>query len=169
MRSQARKLSLTAMMIALSFALGFFESLVPFSSGVPGVKLGLANIPVMVTLHMFGPLYAAPVMLVRILLSASTFGSASSFVFSLTGGIVSFTVMCILKKTGFSITGVSIGGGVTHNIGQLLAASVLTGTSGLIYYLPVLLISGLVAGAINGMLTNVIISRINNKTKRTDI
>ncbi|MBR1797052.1 MAG: Gx transporter family protein [Clostridiales bacterium] len=163
-KTPTEKLAVTSMMIALSFAFGFLENLIPLSVGIPGVKLGLANIPVMITLYMFGTVYAIPVLIVRIVLAAATFGNASSFVFSLTGGILSFIVMCILKRTGFSITGVSMGGAVTHNMGQLAAAAIVTGTNGLIYYLPVLLISGLVAGAINGMLTGAIISRISTKT-----
>ena len=164
-RSVSGKIAVLAMLTALSFALGFLESLNPLSLGIPGVKLGLANLAVLVSIYVLGPAYAVPVMLVRVLICAATFGTASAFFYSLCGGVLSLLTMTVLKKLHFSVTTVSAGGGIAHNIGQMAAACLITGTSRVLFYLPVLLIAGLAAGIVNGILASAVLSAFSKREK----
>lgn len=145
-----KKLVLCGMFTATAFVLGYVESLLPFSIGVPGVKLGLANIVSLFALYRIGTGSAFAILLARIILSAATFGNMNAFLYSLVGGLLSFAVMWLLKRSGkFSVMGVGIAGGVTHNTGQLLMASWMLG-SALTAYLPVLMVAGAVAGVVVG-------------------
>ena len=147
----SRALTRYALLVALAMVLSWLESMVPLSLAVPGVKLGLANLVVIFTLYKLGPRQAAAVSLVRVLLVTFTFGNAFSFAYSLAGAALSFAVMVLLKRTGkFSLLGVSIAGGVCHNIGQILVAMAVLGTKELIWYLPALLVAGTVAGVCIG-------------------
>lgn len=162
---KTRRLAMCGLLTALCFALSYIEFLIPFTSlGVPGIKLGLANICVMAALYTVGTKEAAGINLVRIILSWLIFGSFAGFIYSLCGGILSFVGIVILKKTDrFSTVGVSAAAGVLHNIGQLAAAAVLTGSSAVWYYLPVLLFAGTVAGAVNGAVLAVVLRRLKRK------
>ena len=157
----SRELTRFALLIALAMVLSWLESLVPLSLAVPGVKLGLANLVVIFALYRLGPRQAAVISLVRVLLVTFTFGNAFSFAYSLAGAALSFVVMLLLQKTGkFSMLGVSIAGGVFHNIGQILVAMAVLGTAELMWYLPALLIAGIVAGVCIGLVSAVLIRRI---------
>lgn len=147
-------------MIALAFTLSYLESLLPINIGVPGVKLGLANLVTVVALYKLKPGEAFAIALIRIVLAGLTFGNTYSLVYSLCGGLLSFAVMLLVKKTNLSVIGVSILGGTAHNIGQIAAAAVLMGTTKIAYYLPVLLIAGLLTGFLIGTLSKIIIDRI---------
>lgn len=156
-----RELTRFALLIALAMVLSWLESLVPLSLAVPGVKLGLANLVVIFALYRLGPRQAAVISLVRVLLVTFTFGNAFSFAYSLAGAALSFVVMLLLQKTGkFSMLGVSIAGGVFHNIGQILVAMAVLGTAELMWYLPALLIAGIVAGVCIGVVGALITARI---------
>lgn len=156
-----RELTRFALLIALAMVLSWLESLVPLSLAVPGVKLGLANLVVIFALYRLGPRQAAVISLVRVLLVTFTFGNAFSFAYSLAGAALSFVVMLLLQKTGkFSMLGVSIAGGVFHNIGQILVAMAVLGTAELMWYLPALLIAGIVAGVCIGAVGALITARI---------
>ena len=156
-----RELTRFALLIALAMVLSWLESLVPLSLAVPGVKLGLANLIVIFALYRLGPRQAAVISLVRVLLVTFTFGNAFSFAYSLAGAALSFVVMLLLQKTGkFSMLGVSIAGGVFHNIGQILVAMAVLGTAELMWYLPALLIAGIVAGVCIGAVGALITARI---------
>ena len=157
---KAKSIAVFALMIALAFTLSYLESLLPFSIGIPGVKLGLANLVVVVALYTLGEKQALPIAIIRILLAGFTFGNTYSLIYSLCGGLLSFAVMCIAKRTKLSETGVSVAGGVSHNIGQLAAAAVLMGTAKIAYYLPVLLIAGLITGFLIGILSTKIIKAV---------
>ena len=125
------------------------------------MKLGLANLVVIFALYKLGPQQAAVISLVRVLLITFTFGNAFSFAYSLAGAVLSFVVMLLLKKTGkFSLLGVSIAGGVCHNIGQILVAMAVLGTAELIWYLPALLIAGTVAGICIGAAGALVTARV---------
>lgn len=140
--------------VALAFILSYIEAIIPFSMGVPGIKLGLANIVVVIVLYAFGTKEAFLISLVRIVLVAFTFSNTFTMIYSLSGGFLSWAVMNILMKIDkFSIVGVSVVGGVSHNIGQLIVAAILVQTSSLIYYLPILIIGGVIAGIIIGLLS----------------
>ena len=157
----SRELARFALLVALAMVLSWLESLVPLSLAVPGVKLGLANLLVMFGLYKLGPQQAAVISLVRVLLITFTFGNAFSFAYSLAGAVLSFVVMLLLKKTGkFSLLGVSIAGGVCHNIGQILVAMAVLGTAELIWYLPALLIAGTVAGICIGAAGALVTARV---------
>jgi len=157
----AKKTALYGMLIALAMILSFVETLIPISLGVPGIKLGLANLVTIVCLYTMGPAGAFAVLIVRIFLVGITFGNLFSLIYSLAGGMLSFFCMILAKRTGLlGMTGVSIIGGVTHNIGQILAAVFVVRTIGLFWYLPVLMLAGMVTGALIGVLASLIISRL---------
>ena len=157
----SRALTRYALLVALAMVLSWLESMVPLSLAVPGVKLGLANLVVIFTLYKLGPRQAAAVSLVRVLLVTFTFGNAFSFAYSLAGAALSFVVMVLLKRTGkFSLLGVSIAGGVCHNIGQILVAMAVLGTAELIWYLPALLVAGTVAGICIGAAGALVTARV---------
>ncbi len=139
----------------LSFALilSYVESLIPFSFGVPGVKLGLANLAVLLVLYRYGWKGALALNLARGFLSGFLFGNLFMVMYSLAGAMGSFLAMCLLKGAkGFSIIGVSMAGGVCHNIGQILVAYFVTRTAGVVFYLPTLLAAGLATGLLIGLL-----------------
>ena len=141
--------------------LSWLESMIPLSGAVPGMKLGLTNLVVIFALYRMSPRDAAIISLARVLLVSMTFGNAYSFLYSLAGASLSFLVMALLKKTEkFSILGVSIAGGVSHNIGQILAAMAMLGTAYLAWYLPGLLVSGTLAGAAIGAVGALVVSRV---------
>lgn len=158
--SKATKAALFGLMVALAFVFSYLESLLPFSIGIPGVKLGLANLVVVVALYVFDSKTALPIALIRIVLAAFTFGNTYSLAYSLAGGLFSFAVMALVRKTKLSVLGVSMLGGVSHNIGQIAVAAVLMGTYRIAYYLPVLLVAGMVTGLLLGIAARLIISRL---------
>lgn len=148
---------------ALAMIFGYVEALLPISVGIPGVKLGLANIVIVFALYRVKPSEAFLINLVRIVLVSLMFGNLSVMLYSLAGGIVSFCAMILLKRTGkFSIYGVSIAGGVFHNAGQLVMAMLVLETRALVYYGPVLLLSGLITGLVIGITAKEVLKRIGN-------
>lgn len=139
---------------ALASILGYVETLLPVFSGIPGIKLGLANLAVLFVLIRYSWKKAALVSLARILIIGFMFGNLFSILYSASGACLSLAAMTlILSKTDFSIITVSIIGGVTHNIGQLLIAMLIVDSASLIYYAPSLLIAGIVTGAFVGTIT----------------
>ena len=158
--SRTRKTVLMALLTAVAMILSYVESLFP-SAGVPGVKIGLANIAVIFTLYRFGWKEAAAVSLVRVVLVSLLFGSVGAMLYSLSGAVMSLLVMGLLRKTErFSEAGVSVAGGVAHNFGQILAAALILETSRLFYYLPVLVLSGIAGGVAVGLVSALLIKRI---------
>ena len=127
---------------------------------IPGVKWGLGNIVVLTALYKLGKRYAFFVMLIKIIVSSSLFASPSVFIYSLFGGIFSFLVMILLKKLNFHVVSVSIGGGISHNIGQLVCASIMMRTFTVFSYLPVLVAFGAVSAVVTGVLARIILKRI---------
>lgn len=164
MKKDTKRLALMGLFTALAMICGYVEMLLPISLGIPGVKLGLANIVIVFALYRLRPADAFAVNVTRIVLVSFMFGNLSVMLYSLAGGILSFTVMALLKKTDkFSIYGVSIAGGVFHNVGQLIVAMLVLETSALVYYGPVLLLSGLVTGLIIGIVAKEVLKRIGNR------
>ena len=161
--SKARRVALYGMLTALAFILSYVESLVPVTLGIPGVKLGLANLVVVIALYTLDLKGAFVISVVRIVLSGLTFGGLLSMLYSLAGGLLSFAVMAILsRKKVFGTVGVSVCGGVAHNIGQLLVAMAVLETESVWYYFPVLLISGSVAGVLIGLLGGWMTGRVQD-------
>lgn len=157
---KTKNVALFGMMVALAFTFSYLESLIPFNFGIPGVKLGLANLVVVVALYTMKPAEAFSIAVIRIFLAGLTFGNAYSIAYSLCGGILSFAVMLLLKRTKLSMVGVSMMGGISHNIGQIIVAAIVMETARIAYYLPVLLVAGLVTGLLLGVVSSLIVSRV---------
>ena len=156
-----RTLAELSLLCALAMILSYLESLVPIPIPVPGIKLGLANLAVVFAVYRLGIRQAAAVSLVRVVTIALLFGSVLSLAYSLSGAALSLLSMALLKAAKrLSPWAVSVAGGVAHNIGQLLAAAVLLETRLFLYYLPVLMLSGVVCGAAIGILAAVLIRRV---------
>lgn len=157
----AKKTALLGMLVALAFVLSYIETLIPVNLGIPGAKLGLANLVVMVALYTLGTKEAFGLSMVRILLTGLTFSSMAAMLYSFAGGLLSFAVMAMIKKTKkLSVTGVSVLGGIAHNAGQIFVAMWILDTATLIYYLPVLAITGVASGTVIGLLAVMVIRRI---------
>jgi len=154
-----KKVAFLGMFTAVALILSYIESMLPTFVPVPGIKLGLANVVALFILYRFSWKEAALVSLVRILVSSLLFGF-TMFPYSLAGATLSMISMLLLKKlTKLSIITVSVSGAVCHNIGQIIVAMIVTGTSGLGYYLPVLLISGTVTGILIGFLGGLVYTK----------
>ena len=161
MNTRAKKTAYYALCIALAFVFSYLQSLIPLNIGVPGIKLGLANLVVVAALYVMGDRDAFIISMIRILLCGLTFGGVFSLVYSFAGGILSFAVMLLAKRSKrLSVLGVSVLGAAVHNVGQIAAAAAVMENAGVFYYLPVLLLSGAVTGALIGILSGTVISRI---------
>ncbi len=159
---KAKKIARISLLIALAMVFSYVESLVPFSFGVPGIKLGLPNLVVMFALYKLGPRDAAIISCLRVVLISFMFSNAAAMAYSLSGAALSLGLMILLLRQDiFSPVGVSVAGGVAHNLGQILCAMALLGTTRIIYYLPVLLISGVTAGVLIGLFSGLLIRRVN--------
>lgn len=153
------------MLIALAFIFSYIEAMIPIPSPVP-VKLGLANLVSVVGLYTIGTAGTAAVSLARIILAGFTFGNMSSILYGLAGGILSLAVMIGMKQTGwFGRVGISVMGGVAHNIGQLGVFAFVMQSAGVLAYLPYLLTAGVIAGAVIGMLGGIILQHAGNYIK----
>ncbi|MBR4668479.1 MAG: Gx transporter family protein [Butyrivibrio sp.] len=161
MKTTTQKVSLYGIMIALALILSYVEAQVPAFFAIPGMKLGLTNVVVVVALYVIDAKSAMFINVVRIILVSLLFGTAMSFAFSIAGGMLSTVIMILLKKSDkFSTVGVSAAGGITHNIAQILVAMVLLGTKAIAWYLPILWISGVLTGVVIGIISGIIASRI---------
>lgn len=147
---------------ALALIFSYVETLIPIQLGIPGVKLGLANLVIVIVLYKMGTKEAYILSVVRVVLAGFLFGNLFSILYSLTGGLLSLSVMIVLKKSGkFSLIGISGAGGVFHNIGQLVMAAVVLESLSVVYYLPVLLFSGMLTGILIGILSGEMLKRLN--------
>ena len=159
--------ALYGMLIALAFVLSFVESLIPISLGIPGVKLGLANLVTVVGLYTVGTTGTVVISLIRIVLTGFSFGNLFAMLYSLAGWGLSLLIMVVCKKKNwFSTVGISILGGIGHNIGQITVAAYVVKQAGVFFYLPMLLIAGTVAGLVIGILGSMIINRIKEVIKK---
>jgi len=159
--SKVKKTAFCGLVLALALIAGYAESLIPVAVAIPGIKLGAANSVILILLYMAGIKEAFLVNISRVVLSGFLFGSMSSILYSLSGAVSSLLIMTLLKKMDrFSISGVSMAGGVFHNIGQLIMAAWVLETTAVWYYLPVLILSGCVTGLLIGVLTGELRKRI---------
>lgn len=150
--SKTRKIAFCGILTALALLLGYVEAMLPAPVPVPGVKLGLPNLAVLLCLYLYDKKTAFTLSVLRVFLTALLFSGFTAFWFSLAGACLSFLVMCAalaLKKV--SPVGVSVLGGLAHNLGQLVVAGILVENMRIVYYLPVLMVSGIVAGALLGL------------------
>ena len=149
--------------IALAMIMSYIEALVPLSFAVPGIKMGLANIVIIFVLYKIGTKEAILVSLIRVILVSLLFSNVMAMAYSIAGATLSLSVMWLLKKTDkFSFVGVSIAGGIMHNVGQIIMAVILLGTQQIALYLPVLMITGTATGVVIGIVSGLVINRFKN-------
>lgn len=160
------KIAYWGVFLALALVCSYVESLIPISFGIPGVKLGLTNIVVILMLYTIGAKDAILISILRIILAGFMFGNAFSIIYSLAGGILSFVVMLLLKNTGkLKILSISTAGGISHNVGQLIVAALVVENYNILFYVPVLIIAGIITGFLIGLLAGEIVLRIGNRFK----
>ena len=166
-KTPAQKAALYGVLVALAMILSYIEVLIPLPGGIPGVKPGLANLVVFFALYSMSAGEAFLISMVRIVLVSITFGNGSAFLYSMAGGILSFLVMWICQKKEFLMpTGVSIAGGIAHNVGQLLVAMLFFSSTVFMYYLPYLMLFGILSGIVIGILGEIIYLKIGNQLKK---
>lgn len=159
---KTKRIACLGLFIALAFVLSYVEYLLPLNIGIPGAKVGLANLVVMVALYTLGKKDAALLSVVRVVLVGFTFGNLAMMLYSMAGALLSFVVMLIAKRTKlFSITGVSVLGGVFHNVGQIIVAMIALETASLLYYLPFLIVIGTISGIVIGVISSMITVRVD--------
>lgn len=157
---KAKKIAFLGLSIALAMILSFVESQIPPLVALPGIKVGLPNLVMVFLLYRVGWKETVTVSIIRIFLTSLLFGNIETMTFSIAGAVLSLVGMILLKKTGwFSCITVSIVGGLGHNIGQIIAACLWTQTAQVAYYLPVLLVSGTIAGTVIGLASGIIVKR----------
>lgn len=148
---------------ALALIFSYVETLIPISYGIPGIKLGLANLLIVIFLYKRNAAEALLLSVVRIVLAGFMFANLFSILYSLAGGSLSLAVMAFFKRKGtFSVMGVSIAGGIAHNMGQLAVAMLVVETYRVGYYFPVLLIAGMLTGMVIGLAANEVLKRLGN-------
>ena len=162
MRSLERKIVYLGLATAVAMVLSYLELLLPpVFAAVPGVKMGLPNIVILYILYCFGTKYAVAVSIIRVLAVSMLFGNVMTLIYSLAGATLSLIVMCILIRPDFfSPVGVSVAGGVFHNLGQILMAMLLLETAAIGYYMIVLAVTGTIAGIFVGLCGSFLIQRM---------
>lgn len=162
--NDSKKIAYYGIFAALSILMGYLERLIPFPMIAPGMKLGLANVIIVIVLYYLGNKPAFHISLIRILISGLLFSGFAGLLYSISGALFSFLMMLICKKTNkMSIIGVSIVGGIFHNIGQILVACLVVETSKLLYYLPILMVVGVVTGGVIGIVAQNSLSYLKNR------
>lgn len=157
----AKNIAMLALLIALAVLMGYVESLIPLNFGIPGIKIGLCNIVILIVLLQYSWKEALAVSVVRILAVGFLFGNLFSVVYSLSGAVLSILVMTLLLKSGrFGLLGVSAAGGCVHNIGQLLVAKIVLPGLPLLWYTPVLMFAGLATGALVAVIVYEVVVRL---------
>ncbi len=168
-RINTHTISAYGILIALALVFSYLESQIPTFFPIPGMKLGLTNIVVLLALYKIGNTGAMAINVLRIILVSLLFGGPSAFMYSLAGGMLSAVVMILLKKTKlFRMVTVSIAGGVAHNIGQILVAMFAMNTVSIVWYLAVLWVSGMVSGALIGLLGAELVRRLPDRLFRRE-
>ena len=148
----SRRIAYCGLFAALAILMGYVELLIPMPIPIPGVKLGLANVIIVIMLYFMDAKSAFFVSLIRVLLSGLLFAGFAGLLYSLSGAMLSFAVMVLLKRTErFSIVGVAVAGGIFHNVGQIVVAALVVENVRMAYYLPFLLVSGVVTGIVIGI------------------
>ena len=161
-----RRLALLSALIAVAMILSYVESQIPAFVAVPGVKIGLSNIATVFALYTLGPSAAVTVSLVRVCLSALLFGNTVSLIYSLAGAALALAVMLVLMRIRlFSELGVSVGGGVAHNAGQVIAACLVMENAAISVYLAPLAVSGVIAGVAVGVASGLLVKRLEKHIK----
>lgn len=161
-----KKTAYLGIMLALALICSYVEALIPIPLGIPGIKLGLANIVIVFALYSMGIKEALLLSVMRVTISGFMFGNVVAIAYSLTGGLLSLLVMYLLKKTEkLSCISISIAGGIFHNIGQLIIAAVLVDNYYVLYYVLVLMIAGFITGACIGIVAQEVLIRIGKQIR----
>ena len=156
--SSAQFIARVALMASLALIFSYVEAIIPYNPGIPGIKLGIANVVTVIALYKFGPKEAVCVSIIRIIIAGLLFNGVFGMLYSLAGAVLSLIGIVLLKKTGlFSVTGVSMAAGVLHNTGQLLVAAALIEDLRIFFYFPVLLFSGIAAGILVGIISQMVL------------
>ncbi|MDE7333894.1 MAG: Gx transporter family protein [Lachnospiraceae bacterium] len=162
-KSDVGRTAYMGLLLALALILSYVETLIPFQTGIPGIKLGLANLAVVLCLYLFDWKKTILLAAVKAFLSGFLFGNLFMIVYSFAGAWFSAFFMILLKKSRwFHVLTVSAAGGVMHNMGQLLVAALVVETYGVVYYMPVLIISGLLTGGVIGIVASLVLPYIEN-------
>ena len=157
----AQRVAVSGLLTSLMLVLGLIERQFPLTAAIPGIKLGLANLVVVVALYLLNARQALMISVVRILLVSFTFGNMAALLYSITGGLLSFAVMVLCRRIkGLSTMSVSVAGGISHNIGQILVAVFVVKNLNLLFYLPVLMIAGIITGLLIGLVAGLIIPSV---------
>lgn len=158
-----KKIAYLSLFSAFAIILSYIEVLLPLNFGIPGMKLGLANFMIVLVLYLMGAKEAIIINIVRIIVIGLLFGNLFSILFSISGAVLSLLFMYIAKKTKlFSLIAVSIVGGITHNAAQLVVASFVVKTYSILYYIPVLIITGVITGLVIGIVANLVKDKIKH-------
>lgn len=159
-----KKLVLLSLLVSQALVFSIVESMLPNIVPIAGVKLGLANIVSVIAMDIFGFKESVVILILRVILSSIFTGGMSTFIYSITGGLLSIIVMNLMYKfkNNFSIISISVVGAVFHNIGQLLVASIIIENTKIFYYLPILMISAVITGIIIGLTAKYSINLLNN-------
>lgn len=161
MKTKTKKVAFIGVSIALAMVLSYLESQIPLFATNTGFKVGFPNLVMMVVLYKIGWKETVMVSIIRVILMYFVFGNATALVLSLAGAVLSLTGIILLKKTNwFSCIAVSIVGGVLHNVGQVIAVCIWYQTPGLALELPLLLITGTIAGALIGFVAGLLVKRL---------
>lgn len=156
-----KKVAYLGIFLTLALILSYVEAMIPFTPGMPGVKLGLCNLMVVLLLYLLGWKEALTVSFLRAVLAGFLFGNPFSILYSLAGSMASFLCMYVLHRLNrFHVVTVSICGGIVHNMGQLAVAAVLIDSYYVAYYVPLLLIAGGLTGCVIGVLAHEIGTRL---------
>ncbi len=161
------KTSYMGLLLAFALILSYIETIIPFQFGIPGIKLGFANLAVILTLCLLGYREAFLLTVVKAILCGFLFGNLTMIIYSLSGAVISFLTMALMVKSGrFHIPVVSAAGGVMHNIGQLAVAFVIVSTYGIFYYVPILILAGLLTGILIGITASLVMPYIKRIMER---
>ena len=149
-----KKLTELSLLLAIAVIMGYVEAIIPINIGIPGVKLGLANIVSVTILYTYGFKDGLLIGILRTIIVAFLFTNMSVLLYSLTAFLVSFCIMGVLKRTGvINLIIVSILGGIVHNVTQLIVAFFVFSGISIFFYMWILLFSGAVAGLLVGLIS----------------
>lgn len=167
---KARRIALDAALLCLALALSYLEHLVPLSLVIPlpGFKLGFANLAVVASAFLLSPFDAGIISLARVTVSSLLFGSPSSFIFSLGGALLSFISVVFSKYVLYRISGwigISVISAACHNLGQLIAASLVLSSLSVMWYFPILMIAAALTGTVSGIILMLIMGRLTKAIK----
>lgn len=161
-----KKITKTAIFAALAIVFGYIESLIPLPVPIYGAKVGVSNTVILASLYMLGTPYAFGIMVMKTICQSLLFSGVTSFLYSFLGGLFSVAGMWLLKKTNrFGTVGISVLGGCLHNVGQLVAAGILISNLNTLYYLPILLVCGVISGVVIGIITDIVLKKLSGFSK----